>query len=271
MRYPAVAGRFYPAEKDALLQSIGECFEHPIGPGRIGECSNERTVKGVLCPHAGYACSGMNAAHSYKRIAEDGLPDAYVIIGPDHYGIPFDAALCTESYLTPLGECKIHLKIADKLARYVPDVSRAHMLEHSVEVQVPFIQYIDEDPLIVPIIMSDQSIDAAKRLGAAIKEACEGYDVVVIASSDMSHYIPKPLAEKKDMMLLDRMCALDMEGMYRAIDDNDISACGYGPIASLVYSTGPSEVQLLKHSDSWDALGYQKDSVVGYASAVFRG
>jgi len=211
----------------------------------------------------------MNAAHAYKAIAEDGLPEAYVIIGPDHHGIPFDIALCSESYLTPLGECRIHNRIADKLSEYIPDVSRAHMLEHSVEVQIPFIQYIDDDPLIIPIIMSDQSERTAERLGDALKKACEGYDVVMIASSDMSHYVPKPVAEKKDMMLLDRMCSLDVSGMYRVIYDNDISACGYGPIASVIFGTTPDSAELLIHSDSWDSLGYQRDSVVGYASAVF--
>ena len=270
MRYPAVAGRFYPAERDELLDSIRSCFTHSIGPGEIGESTGRRRIKAVVSPHAGYSCSGMNAAHAYKAIAEDGRPDAYVIIGPDHYGIPFDSALCTESYLTPLGECKIHHKIADRLAENVPDVSRAHMLEHSIEVQVPFLQYIDDDPLIVPVIMSDQTIGAARRMGEWIREACEGYDVVVIASSDMSHYIPKATAEKKDMMLIDRACALDVEGMYDVIARNDISACGYGPIAASILATEPSEGRLLKHSDSWDAIRYQKDSVVGYASMVFE-
>ncbi len=270
MRYPAVAGRFYPAEKDELRDSIASCFTHELGPGAIGGVEGKRSIKAVVAPHAGYACSGMNAAHAYKAIAEDGRPDAYVIIGPDHYGIPFDSALCTESYLTPLGECKIHHRIADRLAQHVPDVSRAHMLEHSVEVQVPFLQYIDDDPLIVPIIMSDQTIEAAERMGRWIKEACEGFDVVVIASSDMSHYIPKPVAERKDMMLIDRACALDIEGMYDVIQCNDISACGYGPIAASIIATSPTEGHLMKHTDSWDAIRYQKDAVVGYASMVFE-
>jgi len=270
MRYPAVAGRFYPLQRDELYEQIEWCFEHPLGPGRIGSRRNDRRIKGALVPHAGYQCSGMNAAHAFKAIAEDGKPDAYVIIGPDHHGVPFDAVLCSDSYLTPLGECRVHEKIAAKLAQSVTDSPNAHRFEHSVEVEVPFLQYIDPDARIVPIVMRRQDMDSAVRLGKRIREACEGYDVVVIASSDMSHYIPKEAAEKLDMMLLDRAVALDIPGMYDAIMRYDISACGYGPIAAMITATQPSKGELLKHSDSWDSLSYMKDSVVGYASAIFR-
>ncbi|MBO7351439.1 MAG: AmmeMemoRadiSam system protein B, partial [Candidatus Methanomethylophilaceae archaeon] len=199
MRYPAVAGRFYPLQRNELLDQIEWCFEHPLGPGRIGDCGNARRIRGALVPHAGYQCSGMNAAHAFKAIAEDGKPDAYIVIGPDHHGVPFDAVLCSDSYLTPLGECKVHEKIAAKLAQSITDSPNAHRFEHSIEVEVPFLQYIDPDARIVPIIMRRQDIDSAKRLGQKIREACEGYDVVVIASSDLSHYIPKETAEKLDM------------------------------------------------------------------------
>ena len=117
--------------------------------------------------------------------------------------------------------------------------------------EVPFLQYIDPDARIVPIVMRRQDMDSAARLGKRIREACEGYDVVVIASSDMSHYIPKETAEKLDMMLLDRAVALDIPGMYDAIARYDISACGYGPIAAMITATQPTEGTLLKHSDSW--------------------
>jgi len=270
MRYPAVAGRFYPQKRDELYEQIEWCFEHQLGPGKIGECRNERRIKGALAPHAGYQCSGMNAAHAFKAIAEDGKPDAYVIIGPDHHGVPFDAVMCSDSYLTPLGECKVHEKIAAKLAQSITDSPNAHRFEHSVEVEIPFLQYIDPDARIVPIIMHRQSIDSAVRLGNLIREACEGYDVVVIASSDMSHYIPKNVAEKLDMMLLDKACNLDIRGMYDVITEYDISACGYGPIAAMITAVSPKKGTLLKHSDSWDSLNYMKESVVGYASAIFE-
>lgn len=234
----------------------------------IGETEGRRLIKGALVPHAGYMCSGMNAAHAYKRIAEDGLPDVYIVIGPDHYGIPFDAALCDESYLTPLGECKVDLEMIDRLSGDIPVVAGAHRFEHSIEVEVPFIQYIDPDPKIVPLIMSDQSMESARRIGRLIREACEGKDAVVIASSDMSHYVPKHVATANDHVLIDRICSSDIDGIYATIRSG-VSACGYGPISAMIEAISPTNGRLLCYSDSFDALDYQKESVVGYASAIF--
>lgn len=268
MRYPAVAGKFYPADKSALKESISGCFRHELGPGEIGSSDDKRTIKGVLVPHAGYSCSGMNAAHAYRKIAEDGLPDAYVIIGPDHYGIPFDSALCDEPYLTPFGECDVDLRIIDKLSEDIPVVAEAHRFEHSIEVEVPFIQYIDPNAKIVPLIMSDQSIESAKRIGRLVREACKGMDVIVIASSDMSHYVPKPIASVNDHALIDRICSMDINGIYDVIRSG-VTACGYGPISAMIEAISPANGKLLCYSDSYDALNYQKESVVGYASAIF--
>ncbi len=270
MRYPAVAGRFYPADKAALSESIRSCFEHSLGPGNIGECTGKRSIRGAVVPHAGYQCSGMNAAHVYKSIAEDGFPDAYVIIGPDHYGIPFSSVLCDESYLTPLGECKIQMEIVDRLSHDIPVMAEAHRFEHSVEAEVPFIQYIDPNAKIVPLIMSDQRISAAEHIGKSIREACRGFDVIVIASSDMSHYIPKPTATANDLRFMEKVCSSDIQGMYDIISAYGMSVCGYGPIATMIAAIGPAEGTLLKYSDSFDSLNYQPESVVGYASAVFR-
>lgn len=271
MRYPAVAGRFYPSERGELLESIESCFTHPLGPGMPGACRGERRISAAVCPHAGYQASGMNAAHSYKAIAEDGLPEAYIVIGPDHNGVPYDAVMCGEEYLTPLGQCKIHEGIASRLRNHVPDDARAHKREHSIEVQVPFLQYIDPDPKIVPIIMSRQDITSAKRLAAQVRTACEGYDAVVIASSDMAHYIPKDSATALNASVLDRLVAKDAEGMYAEIIGKRISVCGYGPMAAALFAAEPDRVEVLKYSDSWDSLHYDRNAVVGYASAVMFG
>ena len=268
MRYPAVAGRFYPNDKKALIKEIETCFTHDIGPGMPSSYGNERELRAVLAPHAGYRASGMNAAHAYKKIAEDGLPEVYVIIGPDHYGIPYDAAMCGGSYATPLGECKVHGIAAKRMRELIPDDPRAHMYEHSVEVQVPFIQYIDKNAEILPIIMSDQSQEAAKYLGNAIAEACEGLDHLIVASSDLSHYVPKERARSESTDVLERVCALDVPGMYKTIKDRRITACGFGPIATAMGS-GCSSAALLKYSDSGDSLGMD-DEVVAYASVAFN-
>ncbi|MDR0334706.1 MAG: AmmeMemoRadiSam system protein B [Methanomassiliicoccaceae archaeon] len=268
MRYPAVAGRFYSDSKDALTEEIRDCFTHAIGPGLPGGCRNERKITSAIAPHAGYAASGMNAAHVYKAIAEDGLPEAYVIIGPDHRGIPYDVALCGVPYVTPLGVCSVHDDIVKKLRKIIPDDPRSHRYEHSVEVQIPFIQYIDPNAKIVPIIMGDQSRECAKFLSEAITEACTGHDTVVIASSDLSHYVSKKRAHSEGTDVLNKVCALDIPGMYGTIEKRDITACGYGPMA-VAMSAGCSSAELLKYSDSEDSLGLSGE-VVAYASVAFR-
>jgi AmmeMemoRadiSam system protein B len=268
MRYPAVAGRFYPADKDELLASIRDCFTHPIGPGLPERIGSERKIAAAIAPHAGYMASGMNAAHTYRKIAEDGLPEAYIIIGPDHVGVPFKAVTCDEDFLTPLGKCKIHEEIAAELKKTIPCNCGAHKYEHSIEVQIPFIQFIDDDPKIVPIIMSDQSKAAADKLAHAIKEACRSRDVIIIASSDMAHYIPKEDAERLNRMVLKKIEENDVEGMYSVIESKRISVCGFGPMATAMLGSEPSKTEILKYSDSWDSLRYDVNSVVGYLSAV---
>jgi AmmeMemoRadiSam system protein B len=268
MRHPAVAGRFYPADKNGLLKNIESCFLHDIGPGLPGPCGNERKIAAAIAPHAGYMASGMNAAHVYKKIAEDGLPDAYILIGPDHHGVPYRAVMCDEPYVTPIGPCKIHDELVSRLKEAVPCDCGAHKYEHSIEVQVPFLQYIDKDPKIVPIIMRDQSKAAAEKLASEIKEASKGLDVIVIASSDMAHYIPKDAANRLNGMVLERIREKDIDGMYSVVGNNRISVCGYGPMAAAIMASNPSIIDILKYSDSWDSLNYDIRSVVGYCSAV---
>lgn len=270
MRYPAVAGRFYPADKSELLADIRDCFLHDLGPGLPERTGTSRTISAAIAPHAGYAASGMNAAHVYRKIAEDGLPEAYILIGPDHHGVPFGTVMCDEDFLTPLGPCRIHEDIAAELRERIPCSCTAHRHEHSVEVQIPFIQFIDRDPKIVPIIMRDQSRGSAEKLASSIREACGDRDVIVIASSDMAHYIPKSAAERLNMMVLERIRENDVGGMYSVIGDNRISVCGYGPMAAAILWAGSSETEILKYSDSWDSLKYDINAVVGYGSAVMR-
>ncbi|MGE0014904.1 MAG: AmmeMemoRadiSam system protein B [Candidatus Methanomethylophilaceae archaeon] len=268
MRYPAVAGRFYPLKKEDLVRDIEACFRHRLGPGMPGPEGSARRIVSAVSPHAGYMASGMNAAHVYKHIKEDGLPDTYVIIGPDHHGVPFDFVMCSEDYLTPMGPCKTDRDMVGALKGTVPDSANAHRLEHSVEVQVPFIQYIDPDPHIVPIIMSRQDPVTARRLGEILAKACEGRDVVIIASSDMSHYIPKQRAAALDAEIIGRIAALDPDGIFHTVRSKGISACGYGPIAAAIEASRPDSAEILKYSDSYDSLGGDPGAVVGYASAV---
>lgn len=270
MRYPAVAGKFYPIDREALRSEIEWCFSGDQGPGMPGTSRGARSISAIMAPHAGYRASGMNAAYAYKALAEDGLPEAYVIIGPDHHGVPFDSVMCGDEHVTPLGVCKVHDGIAGKLSQLIPNSPNAHRLEHSVEVQVPFVQFIDPDARIVPIIMRRQDQQSAERLASAVKEACKGHDVVIIASSDLSHYVPKTVASKLDRTVLDDIVAMDIPSMYRHISDLRVSVCGYGPVAAAIMAASPSSAELLRYSDSWDSLKYDQTAVVGYGSVAFR-
>ena len=270
MRLPAVAGRFYPADPDDLRDMIGWCFSHPLGPGKPGDVGSDRRISGIMSPHAGYVCSGMTAAHAYRALKEDGLPDLYVIIGPDHYGTAMGrTVICSEDFSTPLGVCRSDREVCSRLSEVFADDPRAHAREHAVEVQVPFIQYIDPDPSIVAVSMGDQSLRAAAELASVLREACSDRDAVVIASTDMSHYIPKEEAGRLDGMVLDRVAAMDMEGMYRTVYGNRVSMCGYGPTATAMLWSEGAEARVLRHTDSYDSLGMDSGAVVGYASAVF--
>lgn len=268
MRYPAVAGQFYPLNKDDLIKEIESCFSHKLGPGMPGPEGNERRIVSAVAPHAGFMASGMNAAHTYKRIKEDGLPDTYVIIGPDHHGVPFDFVMCSDDYLTPLGPCKIDKDMVRDLDDLISNSPNAHRLEHSIEVQIPFIQYIDPDAKILPIIMSRQDRLTAGRLADILKAVCHNKDVVIIASSDLSHYIPKEKAKMLDSKVLENITSLNADGIFETIRSNRISACGYGPIATAMMASDPGSAEILKYSNSYDSLGGDPNAVVGYASAV---
>lgn len=271
MRQPAVAGRFYPDDPEDLEEMISWCFTHRLGPGLPARVGDSRRISGAMAPHAGYMCSGMTAARTYRALEEDGLPELYVIIGPDHYGTAMGrTVICSEDFATPLGVCRSDREVCSRLARRFPDDPRAHSREHAVEVQVPFIQHIDPDPRIVAVTMGDQSPGSAAELAQALREACADRDTVVIASTDMSHYIPKEEAARLDGMVLDRVSEMDVDGMYGAVYGNRVTMCGYGPTAvAMLFSEG-CESRMLGHTDSYDALGMDPDAVVGYASAVFE-
>ena len=269
MRYPSVAGRFYPSNRPELKDLVEYCFEHPIGPGKVPDTGSERSIRSIIVPHAGIAVSGPVAAHGYSELKKDGHRDAYIIIGPDHYGQPFDVVTCSEPYVTPLGECKVS-PLVGKFASYIPDSPNAHRYEHSIEVELPFLQYIDPDAEIVPIIMGRQDISTARKLADIIRTVTEGKDVCVIASSDLMHYVPDSVEKELDSMFIDKVLDRDIEGMYDTVMSKSMSVCGYGPMATAILASEPKKSKLLCHSNSWETIHYDKGSVVGYMSAIFR-
>jgi AmmeMemoRadiSam system protein B len=271
MREPAVAGQFYPAMKKELLAEIKKCFSVPGEPSKT---TGENKVTAAVCPHAGYVYSGSTAAFSYKAIKEDKTPKTVVIIGPNHSGIgPGVSVYPDDFWSTPLGEVEVDSQLAGEIADdvFLLDKS-AHEFEHSVEVQIPFLQYLYDGFRVVPICVMDQTISTMRSLGEKLAKVLSPKEDLVIASSDFSHYIAKDAAYKRDMMAVKAITKLDEKELYDSIEKYDISMCGPGAvIAAMVYSrkAGVREGKLLKYQTSGDVTG-DTNAVVGYGSIVFK-
>ena len=279
VRRPAVAGMFYPGTKAALLRSIEEAFKR-VGIQSIPRPASEgpRKIVGLLCPHAGYMYSGHVAASAYAEVAEDGIPQTFVVIGPNHTGLGAPISVFEAgSWETPLGLVHIDEELAGAILDACPLAESdqvGHMAEHSVEVQLPFLQAIYGEVRMVPVVMLDQTMSASRELGMAIAKACKalGRDCVIIASSDLTHYEPAEVAERKDRSALDAILRLDEESLYKAISAMSISMCGYGPTAAMLVAAkalGARTAQLIKYSHSGETTG-DYSAVVGYGAAVVR-
>jgi len=278
VRQPCQAGAFYERTAESLRKQIKNCFLHELGPGKLPDVAKNglRHVIGLVCPHAGYAFSGPVAAHAYYKLASDGKPDVVVILGPNHTGYGSPLAVMNEGiWRTPLGDVEIDTEIADKIVREsrIVDVDEsAHRFEHSVEVQIPFLQYLyDTQFKIVPICFLMQDLDSAKEVGHAVGSVLKGKNAVIIASSDMTHYEPQEEALENDMMAIRTIESMNEDAFYSTVEKRGISACGYGPIAALITAVktmGAKEAKLLCYKTSGDVIG-DYSSVVGYAAMYF--
>lgn len=279
IRKPAVAGMFYESDEDSLRKRIKWCYQHELGPGRLpGKMGNKRSIKGLISPHAGYSYSGPVAACSYLELAEDGMPETVVILCPNHTGIGSGLSTMTEgSWLTPLGEVEIDHQFANELLNYYPlldDDPSAHLKEHSCEVQLPFLQEISSDFQMVPVCMMMQDLETSRELGEAISHTARklGRDLVVIASTDFTHYQPHEVAEAQDKKVLDAISTMDELEMMRTIQEFNVTMCGYGPVVATIEASrgmGVTEARVLQYATSGDTGG-DYTSVVGYASAIFK-
>jgi AmmeMemoRadiSam system protein B len=235
-----------------------------------------RQIVGLICPHAGYIYSGPIAAHSFYELAIDGKPDTVVLLGPNHTGYGSGLSLMREGvWQTPLGEIQVDSATADAILHEtsIVDVDPlAHQFEHSLEVQLPFLQFLyGNDFKIVPICFLMQDYDSAVEVGRALVEVLDATNSVVIASSDMTHYEPAEVAKTKDQAALQAVLDLDAKGFYQTVEAQNITACGYAPITALVtYAVGVNaKAQLLSYHNSGDITG-DHSSVVGYAAVSFR-
>jgi len=278
VRSPAFAGSWYAGTLDRLRSQIEEAFTHRLGPGSLPTVVKDgpRSLVGLVCPHAGYIYSGPVAAHGYYQLAKDGKPDVIVIFSPNHSGRGSALAVMREGvWRTPLGDVEIDAEIADKILQgsQIIDVDEvAHAYEHSIELQLPFLQYLYGSGFkFVPITFMMQDLESSREVGKATARALSGKNALVIASTDMSHYEPQERAEKKDKMAIDAAIKMDEEQYYLTIESHAISSCGYGPtIAAITASKelGARKAKLLCYRTSGDVTG-DYSGVVGYASIAF--
>jgi len=287
MREPAVAGMFYRRGKDLLREQVKDCFTHRLGPGRIPALAapGARRIKGAVFPHAGYEYSGMVAAHSAAALAEDGFPPTFVIIGPNHRGWGSAVAVGTENFSTPMGKVEVNVKLAQKIAGGgIEEDCVAHADEHSIEVQLPFLQFFFGGFKFVPICMGDQDIGTARLLGERVAAAVQGQDAVVIASTDFTHCgagygHPPPrgmsagdFARQEDQKALKRVLEMDPAGLVETVRKERITMCGYGCVAAMLVATkkmGAKSATLLKYATSADVSG-DDDMAVGYGALTVQ-
>ncbi|HSA77212.1 MAG TPA: MEMO1 family protein [Nitrosarchaeum sp.] len=274
IRTPAVAGMFYPNEKKELKKVINECFLHNFGPGKIPPSNIKKKIFGVICPHAGYVYSGPIACNSFYEISSD-LPDLFIIIGPNHWGIGSSVATMTDTkWETPLGEVEVDSEIAEEISKLTDVIeidNFSHSREHSLEVQIPMLQEIAVNFKIVPIALINQSKEIAIKVGSAVAQIAQKKKVMIIGSSDFTHYESNEFAHKQDSALIEPILELDVDRFYDILHKKDISACGYGAIASTMIACkeiGATKGELLKYATSGDISG-DKSSVVGYGSIIF--
>jgi len=278
IRHPSQAGAFYAGTAQSLKAQIEECFTHRFGPGKLPKVVEDgvRNVVGLICPHAGYMYSGPVAAHGYYNLAVDGKPDVVVIFGPNHTGRGSALALMSEGvWRTPLGDVEIDTLTATHIAdeSHIVDVDdSAHTFEHSIEVQLPFLQYLYGSTFkFVPICFLMQDLESSREVGRAVAKALSGKNGLIIASTDMTHYEPHERAQRKDKMAIDAVAKMDEELYYSTVESQNISTCGYGPTVAVITAaklSGAKKAQLLCYKTSGDVVG-DFSSVVGYASMSF--
>ena len=265
-RSPAVAGQFYYGTASKLTQQVEQYIDRN---------AKKEKIIGMISPHAGLMYSGSVAGAVYSSID---FPETFVLIGPNHTGLGAPVSLMESGeWEIPMGTFQIDEKISYKIAMNTPIVTKdtkAHMFEHSLEVQLPFISYFSKKVRIVPITMLSASVDECRILGEGIASAVKnaGYPVVIVASSDMSHYVPDNVARLKDKKAIDEILSLNPEGLYETVLKERISMCGYLPATAMLFAAkalGAQSARLVKYSTSAEVSG-DYDHVVGYAGIVLR-
>lgn len=266
IREAVVAGQFYPASPSKLEEMIA---------AMVNDKATIEDVIGLVSPHAGYIYSGPVAGATISRIK---MKDTFIILGPNHTGFGKAFSIMIEgAWRTPLGDVEIDAELARRIltsSRYLEEDDGAHRFEHSVEVQLPFLQYFKKDIKLVPVVLAQASGATYKEIGSAIARAVKDLkrEVIIIASSDMTHYEPQVSAQEKDSQAIDAMLALDEDKLIEKVDELNISMCGYAPVVSLITAAkalGAKKAEVVKYQTSGDTTG-DYSSVVGYAGLIFK-
>jgi AmmeMemoRadiSam system protein B len=268
LRKSIIAGSWYPGAPSILRRDIENYFNS------VPELELEGEVVGVIAPHAGYVYSGQVAANAYNLVRGKKY-DAVIVVGPSHrvafHGV---SIFSTGGYETPLGIVPVAEELAKKikiLSKTVVDIPEAHLQEHSVEIQLPFLQVALGGFSFIPLVMGDQNANTCQELARAIYEAARGKKILIVGSSDLSHFYNYNMAKKLDAVVLRHLKDGDAAGLLESLENGTAEACGGGPmvVAMLVARMmNANKPHLLKYANSGDVTG-DKSSVVGYAAAVY--
>jgi MEMO1 family protein len=268
LRMPAVAGRFYPSDAAELTVLVREYTktEKQSGPARALAC---------LAPHAGYAYSGHVAGAVFARVA---LPKRLVILGVRHYPRGEKAAIVSSgAWRTPLGDAEIDAELAAAVKKACPQLredSVAHSAEHSLEVQIPFLQVLRPGFKFVPIALGTVHFEELTAIGEGLATVLgsAGEEVLLLTTSDLNHYENDATTRVKDRKAIERMLALDARGLYETCREEAISMCGLGPAVAMmtaVRKMSDGKAELVRYATSGDVSG-DYDAVVGYAGMIFE-
>jgi AmmeMemoRadiSam system protein B len=266
VRHPAVAGRFYPRDRNTLLKDV-QSYLSPATAANL--------ALGCVVPHAGYIYSGAVAGAVYAQIE---LPRRCVVLCPNHTGRGHPLAITSSgTWETPLGTVPVNSLLAEALKKKFPLLTEdadAHRGEHAIEVELPFLQTRRPDFTFVPIALGTGQFDILERLGEAVADVVQAQAerVLIIASSDMNHYENDAITRVKDHKAIERMLALDAPGLFAVVMREEISMCGFGPAVVMLTaakSLGATRAELIKYANSGDVSG-DREMVVGYAGIIVR-
>lgn len=288
IREAVVAGQFYSGTEKTLRKQIEGCFLDERGYGSLPSLKKRGAgMIGMVVPHAGFIYSGAIASHAYGRLAETGFGETFIILGPNHTGMGSGVSVMTAgSWKTPLGVVSVDEALAGAMATGIIDQdSSAHTYEHSIEVQLPFLQFIaqNRDISFVPLCMMMQDYETAQEVGGLLADiiAKSKKKIILIASSDFSHagfnYHSRPpqgvrvdeYAKQQDELAIQQILAFDPKKLVDTVEEHGITMCGYGPVATMLVAAkklGARRVELLKYGTSYEVQ--PGSSCVGYGAIV---